>query len=230
MTTNQQHDNDIEASLKRAAGYLARQGAEYLEQPVPSSTPSRFAPKKVRVLAAGALLVGLAVVGGGATASNLLGDSSRLINGSECNLNAGDARKVADLVVDSGLVWEYWDITSEKGSGHFVRTVDPGGKEHQYGLSCINSAWRNPDPEVFIMAMPADDGTIDVLVYGKALENSSSVVVTLNDGSKVEALTFPNAGFLRFFRTGQRSWNVEPKTLDVLDKDGSVMFHKSYES
>lgn len=229
MTTDQQHENDIEASLKRAAGYLARQGAEYLEQPVPSSTPSRFAPNKVRVLAAGALLIGL-TVGGGATASNFLGDSSRLINGSECHLNAGDARKVADLLVDSGLTWEYWDITSEKGSGHFVRSVDPGGKEHQYGLSCINNAWRNPDPEVFIMAMPAIDGTIDVLVYGKALENSSSVVVTLNDGSKVEALTFPNAGFLRFFRTGKRSWNVLPKTLDVLAKDGSVMFHKSYVS
>lgn len=229
MTTTQKHDDDIEATLQRAAGYLARQGAQYLERPVPSATPARFASRKVRVLVAATLLAGLAT-GGGVAASNLLGDSSRLVNGSECHLNAGDARKVADLIVDSGLTWEYWDITSEKGSGHFVRSVDPGGKEHQYGLSCINSAWRNPDPEVFFMAMPADDGTIDVLVYGKAVENSSSVVVTLNDGSKVEAPTLPNARFLRFFRTGKRSWNIEPNTLDVLAKDGSVMFHKSYVS
>jgi hypothetical protein len=48
MTTNQQHDNDIEASLKRAAGYLARQGAEYLEQPVYTSTAGHDAPRRYR--------------------------------------------------------------------------------------------------------------------------------------------------------------------------------------
>ena len=34
MTTAQKHDDGIEATLQRAAGYLARRGSEYLEHPV----------------------------------------------------------------------------------------------------------------------------------------------------------------------------------------------------
>lgn len=62
MTTNQQHDNDIEATLQRAAGYLARRGSEYLEHPIPVqesdvATPHRYKRVLIGTAAAATLCV-----------------------------------------------------------------------------------------------------------------------------------------------------------------------------
>lgn len=48
MTTTQKHDDDIEATLQRAAGYLARRGSEYLEHPVPVQESDVAAPRRNR--------------------------------------------------------------------------------------------------------------------------------------------------------------------------------------
>lgn len=74
MTTNQQHDNDIEATLQRAAGYLARRGSEYLEHPVPVqesdvATPHRYK----RVLIGSAAVATLCVT---ALAGSFIGGTS----------------------------------------------------------------------------------------------------------------------------------------------------------
>ena len=62
MTTAQKHDNDIEATLQRAAGYLARRGSEYLEHPVPVqesdvATPHRYKRVLIGTAAAATLCV-----------------------------------------------------------------------------------------------------------------------------------------------------------------------------
>lgn len=48
MTTTQKHDDDIEATLQRAARYLARRGSEYLEHPVPTGVSDVAAPSRYR--------------------------------------------------------------------------------------------------------------------------------------------------------------------------------------
>lgn len=48
MTTAQKHDDDVEATLQRAAGYLARRGSEYLEHPVPVLESDAAAPRRYR--------------------------------------------------------------------------------------------------------------------------------------------------------------------------------------
>lgn len=62
MTTAQKHDDDIEATLRRAAGYLARRGSEYLEHPVPVqesdvATPHRYKRVLLGTAAAATLCV-----------------------------------------------------------------------------------------------------------------------------------------------------------------------------
>jgi len=74
MTTNQQHDNDIEATLQRAAGYLARRGSEYLEHPIPvqesdAATSRRYKRVLIGTAAAATLCVA-------ALAGSFIGGSS----------------------------------------------------------------------------------------------------------------------------------------------------------
>lgn len=67
MTTAQKHDDGIEATLQRAAGYLARRGSEYLEHPVPvqvSDVAARFRYRRVLMGAAAAATLCVAALGG----------------------------------------------------------------------------------------------------------------------------------------------------------------------
>ena len=54
MTTAQKHDDDIEVTLQRAAGYLARRGSEYLEHPVPVQVSDVAARSRYRRVLIGA--------------------------------------------------------------------------------------------------------------------------------------------------------------------------------
>jgi len=74
MTTAQKHDDDIEPTLQRAAGYLARRGSEYLEHPMPVQESVVPAPHRYRrVLIGTAAAASLCVT---ALAGSFIGGSS----------------------------------------------------------------------------------------------------------------------------------------------------------
>jgi hypothetical protein len=166
--------------------------------------------------------------GGVAAANNLLGDfSQRLVDNSECDLNPGDAKLVAALDVDADHRWEYWEILSSKGSGNLVKLIGPSGKETQYGLSCINSSWRNPNPEANVMGIPAPDGTVDVLVYGTSMKNADTVEITLRNGFSMKIPQTAGGHFIHYANTGSSSWNVELQSF-VVRGSGRMLFGKGY--
>lgn len=97
MTTAQKHEDDIETTLQRAAGYLARRGSEYLEHPVPVQESDVAAPHRYRRVligtAAAATLCVTALAG-----SFIGGTSSGKVDVAEAAWSAVPAAPTAEQV------------------------------------------------------------------------------------------------------------------------------------
>lgn len=130
MTTAQKHDDDIEASLQRAAGYLARRGSEYLEHPVPVqvsdvASPSRHRRALVATSVAG--VMALVVATGVASAvllpdraANQLGDTVSQEQAGVVIL-ADQAQRQATYTAIDGTIYELW--IAPDATGGTCRTV-----------------------------------------------------------------------------------------------------------
>lgn len=236
-------DNEIDSLIKNAlvnnqslqSVELAAHYNEMFEEMLSAADIAPAAPvvlrtksRRKKFLISGMISLVALTAGGVAAANNLLGDfSQRLVEKSECDLNPGDAKLVATLDVDANHRWEYWEILSPKGSGNLVKLIGPSGKETQYGLSCINSSWRNPNPDANVMGIPAADGTVDVLVYGTSMENADTVEITLRNGFSMEIPQTGDGHFIHYANTGSSSWNVELQSF-VVRGSGRMLFGKGY--
>ena len=97
MTTAQKHDDDIEATLQRAAGYLARRGSEYLEHPMPvqeSFVPAHHRYKRVLIGTAAAATLCVTALAG----SFIGGTSSGKVDVAEAAWSAIPATPTAEQV------------------------------------------------------------------------------------------------------------------------------------
>lgn len=237
------NDNEIDFEIKSAlvndqslqSVELAAHYNEMFEEMLSAADLAPDAPaglrtksRRKRFLIGGMISLVALTAGGVAAANNLLGDfSQHLVADSECDLNPGDAKLVATLDVGANRRWEYWEILSPKGSGNLVKLIGPSGKETQYGLRCINSSWRNPNPEPNVMGIPAADGTIDVLVYGTSMKNADTVEITLRNGFSMEIPQTADGHFIHYTNTGSSSWNVEIRSF-VVRGSGRMLFGKGY--
>lgn len=237
------NDNEIDFEIKSAlvndqslqSVELAAHYNEMFEEMLSAADLAPDAPaslrtksRRKRFLIGGMISLVALTAGGVAAANNLLGDfSQHLVADSECDLNPGDAKLVATLDVGANRRWEYWEILSPKGSGNLVKLIGPSGKETQYGLRCINSSWRNPNPEPNVMGIPAADGTIDVLVYGTSMKNADTVEITLRNGFSMEIPQTADGHFIHYANTGSSSWNVEIRSF-VVRGSGRMLFGKGY--
>lgn len=130
MTTAQKHDDDIEATLQRAAGYLARRGSEYLEHPVPTgvsdvASPSRRRRVFVATSVAGVMALAVASYAAAAVlipgrASNQLGDTIGQEQAGVVIL-ADQAQRQATYTAIDGTIYELW--IAPDTAGGTCRTV-----------------------------------------------------------------------------------------------------------
>lgn len=128
MTTNQQHDNDIEATLQRAAGYLARRGSEYLEHPVRTTASHQDAPRRYRrVLVGTAAAVTLCVTA--LVGSFIGGTSSGKVDVAEAAWSAIPATPTAEQVKKVQLDCGITNETMAAIEGVTLGTAEPSRLE-----------------------------------------------------------------------------------------------------
>ena len=132
MTTAQKHDDDIEATLQRVAGYLARRGSEYLEHPVQVLVSNVAAPPRYRRVfvgtAAAATLCVAALAG-----SFIGGRSSGKVDVAEAAWSAVPATPTAEQIkkvqLDCGINAEDFakreTAALEETTGHSISPIPP---------------------------------------------------------------------------------------------------------
>lgn len=174
------------------------------------------------------------IIGGSAVAASTLldRDTNKMISGAPCSLDSGDARLVASGVDGQNYTVEYWVVRSKGGEGDFVALKNAEGRWVGGSAGCGSYDKEfQPRTTPFAVAQWDADGKQTYLhLYGWA-PGAATVVVTLGDGSKVNAVPGKDGYFLSLATltadARDRIGGVV-RNMDLLDATGAVMQHVDF--
>jgi len=171
------------------------------------------------------------VVGGGAVAASTLldKDTSKMISGAPCSLDSGDARLVASGVDGQNHTIEYWEVRSKGGEGDFIAEKNADGQwvGGSAGCGSYDADFQPRSTPLAAASSDADARHTYLHLFGWA-PGATSVVVTLGDGSTVNAVPGKDGYFLSLVTldtTPQNQTGVDVAGMDLLDANGAVIQH-----